>query len=430
MNDNSLRLKGFLIWGTCALFFLYEFFLRTVIGTYQNSLMHDLNLTYFQFSLLSTTIFLLIYGLMQIPAGIVIDNIGLKKSLLLASLCCSLASFGFSFSGTYTMSLIYRMIMGFGASFGFICLLISVYDWMPKRYTAIFIGLSQFIGTLGPILAAGPLNSISNEVGIGWRSIFLYLGFLGVFLLLLILLLVENNKQYTAKYIVLYKSEKVSKSILRLFSKIQPWYIAIISTCLYFSSEYLSENEGRAFLELKNIPADQSAYIITTTWIGYAIGCPLLGLLSDTIERRKSVVTLCSVMSCLATLMIIYLKNPLYLQLSFFILGVSASGQSLGFAMMAEQFEKRFLAVGFGLNNAMITGFIAVSAPIIGNTLDNNIQNTSNLIEAYTSSLNILIGISAIALIFSIFFLKETFCKTAVSFTLLQYNNIRKASKN
>ncbi|WP_367608019.1 hypothetical protein [Legionella sp. W05-934-2] len=43
-------------------------------------------------------------------------------------------------------------------SFGFICLLISVYDWLPRKNAALFIGLSQFIGTMGPMLAAGPLD--------------------------------------------------------------------------------------------------------------------------------------------------------------------------------------------------------------------------------------------------------------------------------
>ena len=149
MGENKLQAKGFLVWGICALFFLYEFFLRTVIGTYQHPLMHDLGLTSFQFSVLSTTIFLLIYGCMQIPAGLIVDNIGLKKSLLIGAVCCTVSSIGFAYADSYAVAIIYRMLMGFGASFGFICLLISVHDWMPHKYSAIFIGLSQFIGTLG-----------------------------------------------------------------------------------------------------------------------------------------------------------------------------------------------------------------------------------------------------------------------------------------
>lgn len=59
MQDNTLQLKGFIVWGVCALFFLYEFFLRTVMGSYQAAIMQDLHLTSFEFSILSTTIFCL-----------------------------------------------------------------------------------------------------------------------------------------------------------------------------------------------------------------------------------------------------------------------------------------------------------------------------------------------------------------------------------
>ena len=419
MHDNQLKIKGFFIWGICALFFLYEFFLRTVMGTYQHSLMQDLDLTSFQFSLLSTTIFLLIYGIMQIPAGIIIDNIGLKKSLLIAAICCTTASAGFSYSHSYFIAIACRMLMGFGASFGFICLLISVHDWMPHKYSAIFIGLSQFIGTLGPILAAGPLDSISGPTGLNWRFIFLCLGVIGVILTILIFFFVENNKEDVGKYTILHRSEKISTSILRLFSKMQPWYIALVSTCLYFTIEYLSENEGRGFLELKGISSSSTSYIITVAWVGYAIGCPLVGFLSDILKRRKVIIKLCAVLGLVATLMIVYMQSKLYIQIAFFLLGISASGQSIGFAIIAEQFEKRFIAVGFGLNNAMITGFIAINAPLIGLLLDHTIEKTSDHLNAYLFVFNILIIISACAVIFSVFFLKETFCKSTVHFTFL-----------
>jgi MFS family permease len=419
MYDNKLKTKGLFIWGICALFFLYEFFLRTVIGTYQHSFMQDLNLTSFQFSLLSTTIFLLIYGIMQIPAGIIVDNIGLKKSLLIASIACTIASIGFSYSQSFYVALLYRMLMGFGASFGFICLLISVHDWMPHKYSAIFIGLSQFIGTLGPMLAAGPLDSISGSTGINWRFVFLCLGIAGAVLIALIFFFVENNKHNAGKHIILYRPEKISISLLKLFSKIQPWYIALISTCLYFTIEYLSENEGRTFLELKGISSNSSSYIITIGWIGFAIGCPLLGFLSDILKRRKAIMKLCSILGLIAILMIVYMQSKLYIQIAFFLLGVSAGGQSIGFATITEQVEKRFIAVALGLNNAMIIGFVAINAPLIGFLLDHTIKEISNSLDAYLFVFNILIIISASAVILSIFFLKETFCKSAVDFTFL-----------
>ena len=113
------------------------------------------------------------------------------------------------------------------------------------------------------------------------------------------------------------------------------------------------------------------------------------------------------------------MQSKLYIQIAFFLLGVSAGGQSIGFATITEQVEKRFIAVALGLNNAMIIGFVAINAPLIGFLLDHTIKEISNSLDAYLFVFNILIIISDSAVILSIFFLKETFCKSAVDFTFL-----------
>ena len=161
-RSQSYTVTGFVVWGICALFFLYEFLLRTVIGTFQHPIMYDLKLSSFKFSLISTSIYLLIYGAMQIPIGLMVDRHGLKKSLFIGAAVCSLSAIGFAYTHHFYSALFFRILTGLGSSFGFICLLIAVYEWMPKRNIALLIGLSQFIGTLGPMIAAGPINAIAE----------------------------------------------------------------------------------------------------------------------------------------------------------------------------------------------------------------------------------------------------------------------------
>lgn len=420
MTENKFKAKGFLVWGICTLFFLYEFLLRTVMGTYQPPMMEDLGLSSFQFTLLSSTIFLFIYGLMQIPVGLIVDSIGLKKSLLIGAVCCSFSSIGFAYAYSYPIAVAYRMLMGFGASFGFVCMLISIREWMPHKYIAIFIGLSQFIGTLGPMLAAGPLDTMSKSGDVKWRFVFLCLGFFGFLLTIFIFLFVENNQQKAGKYIVLKKPEKIFNSLLRLLSKSQPWWIALFSATIYFTTEYLSENEGRIFLSLKGISINSASYMITIAWIGYAIGCPLLGFLSDMFERRKIVMQFAAALALISIMMIIHLENTQYIKISFFLLGLSASGQSIGFALVAEQFKKQFVAVGFGLNNAIISVVSSVNAPLIGMFLDHNKNGDCVSLNDYIFVFNILIIMAVIALIITILFIKETYCKSSVDFTILK----------
>lgn len=419
MQDNKLTWKGSIVWGVCAIFFLYEFFLRTVVGTYQMSIMSDLSLSSLEFSLLSTTIFLLIYGLMQLPVGIIISHIGLKKSLLIACYSCCLSSIGFSSVDGYIAAFIYRIIMGFGAAFGFICLLISVDEWMPRRYIAIFIGISQFIGTMGPMLSAGPLESLSEYYEMSWRVLFLFLGLIGFLISFLVLAFVKNNNEIAGRYIILKQPSKLSDLIKVLFSKLQPWYIAMISTSLYFAIEYLSENEGRSFLNSKGLDTTSSSYIITIAWLGYAFGCPFFGIISDLIERRKVIFVVCGFLNLLSIILILYYPGVEWIGILFFILGISAGGQSIGFANITEYFKPQYVSIGFGLNNALITIFVSIGAPLLGYFLDSIASKNIKLTD-YVLVFNFLIGISFIALFVSIFCIRETFCKSTRAFTVLK----------
>lgn len=420
MHDQPFKLKGFVVWGVCALFYLYEFSLRTILGTYQQPVMQALHLNAFQFSMLSTAVFFLVYGLMQIPAGLIIDQIGLKRSLLMASVCCGLASLGFASSQHFTEAIVFRVLTGLGASFGFVCLLIAVHDWMPHRYSGVFIGLSQLIGTLGPMFVAGPLASMSASSGISWRTVFIGLSITGAILTVLVFLFVENSKKTAGDFIVLDKPERVKVSLLRLFDRWQPWVVAICSAALYFTVEYFSDNEGRNFLMLKGADLSSASYMITVSWIGYAIACPLMGFVSDLLERRKVVMVAMAVLGLVAISTIMYGHHKPTMPLAFFALGFAASGESVGFAVMAEQFKSRFVAIGFGLNNAVITTVVALNAPVIGYWLDAISGSHHASLHDYLIVFRVLVAVAVVALLLSLFWIKETFCKSAVEFTVLE----------
>ncbi len=194
LKETQFTIKGFVVWGVCALFFLYEFFLRASIGTFQHSLMQDLQLSVFQYALLSTTIFSVMYGIMQIPVGLLVEHFGLKRVLTVGALLCAISCFMFACATTYFYAASARMLMGMGASVGFLCLLVAVSEWMPHGHMALFIGLSQFIGTMGPMLGAGPLEEFSSTAHVSWQAIFYALGGGGIFLSILVMCFVENNQ--------------------------------------------------------------------------------------------------------------------------------------------------------------------------------------------------------------------------------------------
>jgi MFS family permease len=411
---------GFLIWGICIFFYLYEFFLRTVIGTFQIPLMNELEISSLKFAFLSSTSYMLIYGAMQIPVSLIVDRFGLKKSLSLGAIACTLGSFGLAFSHHYSSAIGFRILMGFGSSFGFICLLISIYDWLPRQYNGLFIGTSQFLGTMGPLMAAGPLRALTDSAGLGWRRVFLIMGTVGTFLIGLVWLFVKNNIEQKGAYTILRRSADPLANIKRIFNSWQPWLIASYCACVYFTIEFLSENEGISFIMQKGFSPKFSSSMISLTWLGFAIGCPSLGLLSDLIQRRKSILILSGMTCFLAISAIVYMNNGIALGIAFFFLGLAASGESVGIATISDHFKKDSIAIGYGLNNGLVTLLLALLSPSIALLLDLTKTGIHPNYSEYKTVFNTLILVAFGSFIFATFFIKESFCKSQVDFTYLK----------
>ena len=85
--------------------------------------------------------------------------------------------------------------------------------------------------------------------------------------------------------------------------------------------------------------------MITLAWLGYALSCPLLGFISDKIQRRKPVMLTSAVIALVSLIGIIYFPRKDSNSICFISLGLSAGGQSIGFLIIAEQ--KNYLAISW-----------------------------------------------------------------------------------
>lgn len=418
-NYTAISIRGWLIWFLCALFFLYEFLLRTILGTFQIPLSHQLQLSPVEFALVSGTVYQVVYSLMQIPVGFISYRYGLRKSLLLAITVCALANLGFSLVQNFPTALLLRALMGLGSSFGFICLLVAVYDWFPRKNCAFMIGLSQFIGTLGPMLAAGPVNALEANGLITWREMFLLLSIVGALLAIAVVILIHNRQDTRNDYYILTpRPASLTSAFSHLLRQPQIWWIGFYSSSVYFALEYLSANEGISFLTMKGFDSVFSAYLITLAWLGYAIGCPVIGYLSDRLQKRKPLMLACSLLIIINLVLIIFVPAPpAAMILCFILLGIGASGQSLGFAIISEHCDSRYLAVGLAFNNTLIMTVGAFNAPMTGYLLSTTSGAPTLILYQHAFTLMLMLAVPSVLLV--LFFIKETFCKPVHSLTQL-----------
>ncbi|MDF1796625.1 MAG: MFS transporter [Coxiellaceae bacterium] len=423
--EKKIKAIGIFIWVIAATFFLYEFFLRTFVGSIAHQLISDLQLDIEQFTLISSAYYVA-YGLMQIPVGILADKFGVKKIMIFAILTCALSTFLFAHSQSFSQALLGRFFMGFGSSFAFVCLLVIASNWFPRRLFGFFAGASQFIGTMGPALAGGPLISWLMASHISWRLALSRIGAFGVVLALLAFIFVKNKPRDGENTLLfLSKNEPIMVRLRRLLKTKQAWAIAVYSASVYVAIAVMAAVWGTDYLEAVGLSQKTAAYMLTTAWLAYAVGCPLLGFLSDWSKRRKPFLILCAVLGLISMSLILYghFASKIAYEILFSMLGLAATGQNIGFAAIAEHTNPDTKATALGLNNGLITLSGAILPLAIGQLIalsdgGNNAQHVS--LHAFIYGLSLLPMAYFISLITSVFLIKETYCKPQKGLIMLR----------
>ncbi|MFZ9034946.1 MAG: MFS transporter [Francisellaceae bacterium] len=414
-----VRITALIIWSIPAVFFMYEFFLRTFLGSVALQVIADLSLDMAQFSLLGA-VYYLSYGVMQIPVGIIVDKFGPKKVLIAAPLVCALASFLLANTQGFAEALWARLFLGFGSSFAFVCLFIIIIDWLPRRYFGFFTGLSQFVGTMGPVLAGGPVIIFMGVFHIGWRSGLTAIGLFGIILSLLAFFFVKNRphavRQLSRRVEKSTNRESVMMRIKTLLRRKQVWIIALYSATVYAPLSTIAAILGTSYLQARGLSQAHAASMISLAWIGYAVGCPGFGYLSDITQKRKPYFILCAIIAFTSMLVILYAQvTSLWIyDVLFIMLGLGASGQNLGFPAIAEQTEPGIRGSAFGLSVSIIILLSALSPTLSGyliTMLSPSLDTSLVSPRVFVIGLSLLPLFCLIALVCSIFFCKETHCR-------------------
>ena len=209
------------------------------MGTVADQIIPNLHLSAEKFALIGSAYYIS-YALMQVPVGILADKFGVKRIMVFAALVCAASTFLFAHASGFASAFVSRLLMGFGSSFAFVCLLVIAVTWFPPRYFGFFSGVSQFIGTMGPLLAGGPLVLLLARTHGSWRVALSEIAVFGVILSALIFLFVKSKPRGGEQVLVYLRYPKsLSQRLIRLLENPQAWYIAFYSAAVYVSIIFL-----------------------------------------------------------------------------------------------------------------------------------------------------------------------------------------------
>ncbi|MEO1190697.1 MAG: MFS transporter [Pseudomonadota bacterium] len=360
-----------LVWGLGCLFFLYGFFQRLAPSVMHDHLMAEFDLTGATVGNLSAFYFYT-YATLQVPVGLMVDRFGPRRLLAAGALICSLSTLLFAWSTDATLAHAARAFVGFGAGFSFVCTVTLAARWLPAGRFAQTTGLLMMAGMIGGFLGQAPLAALVEEVG--WRPALGASGVVGLALALAIWLVVRDQPPGApqSKGGALTPLSLLT-SLGHVLSRRQNLVTAFISAAMTAPMLSFAGFWGVAWLmQTKGYDRPGASAVTSLLLLGWAVGSPLAGWLSDRLGRRRIVIQAGGLIALVALTAILYLPElpSVALWVLFVVTGAACGCMSVAFALVRGYNPINETGAAFGFVNGAVTATGAVFQPLIGLLLD------------------------------------------------------------
>lgn len=415
------------ICGLAAAFYCYEYLLRITPGL----IVPELQLAFSVRGMpLDATLvaylsafYYYAYTPMQLPVGVLMDRYGPRWILTVAVLCCALGMALFGTTESYWVAAFGRFSIGFGSAFAFVGVLKLASTWLPPNRFAMVSGLTTTLGMLGAMLGDMLLSDLILKMG--WRDTLLYSSYIGFILVPIIWLVVRDapssaniranhlpNVSPVSSYAKLWKEIRFS------LKNPQIWLAGVVGGLLMAPTMVFPELWGKLYLQtVHGLTEAQSSRAVIMIFLGWAVGSPIAGFMSDALRRRKIPLIIGGLLTTALLLVFFYYPGLTLFQMKLlmFMVGVTSSVQVICFALGRENCPTSLAGTAIAVTNLLVVSFAffqIVVAKILDYTWDGQMIDQAKVYspENYQIAMLVLPAATFLGFLISLL-LKETYCE-------------------
>lgn len=351
-------------WATGALFFFYAWILRVAPSVMIDELMRDFAVGTAAIGNLSAFYF---YGYagMQIPVGLLMDRFGPRRLMTVAALGCAAGCVLFALAPALWALSLGRFAIGATAAFSLVGAMTVAGQWFPPARFALLSGLAMMLGMAGGVFGQAPLRLLVERLD--WQRASIVLAGGGVLLALAAVATMRDKSRASGGL------RQVMAGMAQVGRNRQTWLIAVAGMGTTGPLLGFAGLWGVPFLALtQGLDRTAAAGITSMMFIGWGVGAPVVGWLSDRIRRRKLPFVAGLILSTTAMAGLAWVPElPLWaISALCFFCGFGGSGQILGFAAVRELNPPAAAGAALGIVNALVTGAGALYQPLLGWLLD------------------------------------------------------------
>lgn len=364
-SDKASRFALILLVTLCITY-IVENFLRSAAGALTPVLINELGITHGAMGLL-TTAFFLVYGLMQIPAGLLGNTFGPRKTIIWSTAVTVIGVFLFWINHSYIVLFIAQFLVGIGSSTFYINSVKLMLEWFPRSWKATAVGIMSASSGIGNTLAYMGFPLVYEMYG-DWRAFYIAFGIILLVNWVMNLFLLKDKNPSNGSL----KVGEMMNSVVAVFKnkEMRPYIIAYTfrSTNFVFGvwiTQFLIDTKGFTYV--------QAGQINSVGTFSAIIGCIVVAAISDRMRKRKAPLLFFAFTTFAANALLILL--PAGTSIVVFsavnaVMYITVGYWVLFFSMVPEVLPPELSGIGLGTINAVCTLGISVLSPVYGGLVD------------------------------------------------------------
>ena len=390
-------------WLITAVYYFYQYALRSAPAVMMPQLSDAFGLTAGGVASLAG-LFYYGYSPFSLVAGLAMDRVGPRRVVPLGAAAVGVGAVMFA-SGNTTLAQAGRFLQGAGGVFALIgAAYIATTNFPPSR-AATLIGATQMFGMAGGSAGQFLVGPIIGS-GVSWSTFWLGMGVIGLVISGLLYALLPEPRPPAATG----PTTGGAQSFRIVFTNPQSILCGIIAGLIFIPTTIFDMVWGVRYLQdARGLDYASAVLRSATVPLGWMIGCPLLGFVSDRVRRRRPVIAggALALLACLGW--ILYgpadVLPPYVLGL---LAGVASGAAMLPYTVIKEANPPDVSGTATGVVNFINFTFSALLGPVFASLLLSASGGVTPMaLEHYQSAfLPLLYGV-ALAIVLTIF-LKET----------------------
>lgn len=371
------RCLAIFIWSLSLIFYLYQYVARASVPNVLNNQLMD----YFQIDATAVcglfSAFYLIYMIMQIPVGYLLDRFGTKHVSFFSVLCCSAGLFVFISTRSYNVAICGQLLVGMGSSFAFILSLKLAEEMFPPKRLPMMSAILNSSGAFGAFFMSPIVARLSNEFSI--TQIVYFMSSIGVMLAFLLLTFVHHKERHT-----IMEASSIVKKIKTILANKQIILIAFNSMLMYSVVVVFADHFGVAYMSaVFGAELVEASWMCSMIYIGIILGSPIFAFLANKFNSYKiSLLTGASSTLLVLCILLFCDLGKVGAPVAMLALGLSVSSQVMSFPAVMSLVPHELTATASSIVNTITTLSGVVIYPLVGFIMD---QSHNSIYNAYSA---------------------------------------------